>query len=82
MGVQTIKVGGQRFVLLPEKEYLALRHGEGVSTRARRPKTTPRSSRASKHDKTDAGDLSESRRRLAEGDAKPYVELRKELRLK
>jgi len=61
MATQTLTLGGERFVVIPEKEYLnlkaqktapAVRSGKGSSRRSR-----------SRHD---AGDVAEARRRAGE----------------
>jgi hypothetical protein len=78
MSVVKLKVDGKKFVLLPEKEYLALRRPASGSAHRRRPKTPRRTSNPSREDRND---VAESKRRLAEGRAKPYAQLRRELGL-
>lgn len=81
MAVQTINLGGKRFVVLPEKDYLALRGLGTASSKA--PKSKPARSTGSikRRRDTEAGDAAESKRRLAEGGTKPYSQVRKELGL-
>ena len=75
MAVQTLTLAGKRFVLMPESEYRKLK-SKSASTKQNA------NGRSSKMSKQDMGDLAEHRRRLAEGGARPYEELRKELGLK
>jgi hypothetical protein len=73
MSVQTLKVGGKRFVLLPESEYRKLKAKPAVS------KKTP--SRKRGPSKQDVGDLAEHRRRMAEPGEVPLEQVRRRLGL-
>jgi hypothetical protein len=74
MSVQTLKLAGKRFVILPESEYRKLAARPAAAKNGAARKRGP--------SKQELGDLAEHRRRLAEGGARPYEELRKELGLK
>jgi hypothetical protein len=74
MAVQTLTLGGKRFVIMPESEY---RKFKACATAV----TKHSNGRAPKLSKQDAGDLAEHRSRMAEGNARPFEELRKELGL-
>ena len=71
MTVQVLKLNGERFVLVREKDFRALKQRASTA----KPKTTRRLS------KQDLGDIAEARRRKAEGPSLPYSELRKKLGL-
>lgn len=75
MAVQTLTVAGKRFVLMPESEYRKLK------PKASKAEKTS-NGRVRKMTKQDIGDLAEHQRRMAEGGARPYAELRKELGLR
>jgi hypothetical protein len=68
MTVQTLKLGGERFVLIKEKDYRDLK-AKVRSVRAKHRLST-----------RDRGDIAEAKRRSQEP-ARPYAELRKELGL-
>ena len=70
MAHATLKMNGKEFVLVPKAEFRKLtnqKHRNGTRTIAR-----PR---------REASDVTEARRRLAEGNFKPYAQLRKDLGL-
>jgi hypothetical protein len=76
MAAQTLTLGGKRYVILPEKEYRALRNGSkrSNSTGAKRePRMTAQ----------DRGDVAEAKRRLADPNLKliPLSQLKRELDL-
>ncbi len=70
MTVQTVKLAGERFVILKEKDYRDLK----AKADARPARKTRRLTAQ------DKGDIAEARRREGEP-ARPYSELRKELGL-
>ncbi|HEY8750503.1 MAG TPA: hypothetical protein VIM11_21135 [Tepidisphaeraceae bacterium] len=70
MTVQTVKLGRERFVLLREKDYRALKANAAKARPARKGKLTVQ----------DRGDIAEATRRRGEP-ARPYSRLRKELGL-
>ncbi len=74
MTVQTVKLGRERFVLLREKDYRALKsRAAGAKPAARRPRLSAQ----------DKGDIARARRRLADAKGKPipYEQVRRELGL-
>ena len=75
MAVQTLTLAAKRLVLMPESEYRKLKPKATTADRTS-------NGRVRKMTKQDIGDLAEHRRRMAEGGARPYEELRKELGLK
>jgi hypothetical protein len=74
MAVQTLKLGGKRFVVVPEKDYRDLK---AKATQARPARKTRRLTAQ------DRGDIAEAKRRLADPNEKPipYEQVRKELGL-
>ena len=88
MSAQTLTLGGRRFVILPEAEYHKLTGKSSTSRKSARPdnaahsRTPPsRGPQRRRLTKQDLGDLAEHKRRMAEGESRPYSELRKELGL-
>jgi hypothetical protein len=79
MSVQTLKVSGRKFVILPESEYRKLQQKAGGPRRIGTP-ARKNSRRAARNTEQEAGDLAEATRRLAEP-SRPYSELRKKLGL-
>lgn len=74
MTVQTLKLGRERFVVLPEKDYRDLKAKAKAKAKPR-PVGTGRTLSPQ-----DRGDIAEAKRRRDEP-ARPYTELRKELGL-
>jgi hypothetical protein len=76
MAAQTLTLGGKRYVILPEKEYRALRNGSKRSN-STGPKREPRMTAQ------DRGDVAEAKRRLADLNLKliPLSQLKRELDL-
>jgi hypothetical protein len=70
MVVQVLKLGRERFVLLKEKDYRALKSKAQARSTAKRPRLSAQ----------DRGDMAEALRRRKEP-TRPYAELRKELGL-
>jgi len=74
MAHATLKMNGKEFVLVPKAEFRKLT-GQNQRNGTRATSTSPSCSRQ------EAGDIAEARRRLAEGNFKPYSQLRKELNI-
>jgi len=76
MATQTLILGGKRYVVLPEKEYRALRE------RSKRSNGSPRRA-AHRMTEQDWGDVAEAKRRLANPNRKliPLSKLKRELGL-
>ena len=73
MAVQTLTLGGKRFVIMPEAEYKKLKPKATTPSKAS-------NGRSAKLTKQELGDIAEATRRSA-GPMRPYSELRKELGL-
>ena len=71
MAHATLKMNGKEFVLVPKAEFRKL------TNQKKRNGTRIASPRSRRED----GDIAEARRRLAEGNFKPYSQLRKDLGL-
>jgi hypothetical protein len=79
MAVQTLTLGGRKFVILPESEYRKLRgksagNGKSLSGQVKR------ATRSKRVTTQEAGDVAEAKRRAAEPNL-PYQWLRKEMEL-
>jgi len=77
MTVQTVKLAGKRFVIVPEKDFRNLqRRAKGSTAR-------PTTRRGSHSDAEDRADIELARKRLADPKEKPvpYEQARKELGL-
>ena len=68
MAVQTLKLGGKKFVVVPEKDYRELKA-----------KTTRPFRKARRASDQDKGDVAESLRRMAEPGGKTLGEVRQKL---
>jgi hypothetical protein len=72
MTIQTVKLAGKKFVIVPEKDYRSLKAQAALAGSGR---SKPRRLTAQ-----DRGDIAEARRRAKEP-SRPYQELREELGL-